>query len=646
MAQALGAATSHNPSPPSPNRPDDVPHHSKQPNSRPPSGLREKILRTPLPYYSGPYSVGMMDIEVPVRDPRHFSEITRNKKHLLELETVLFTVFYPSGFGSGEGRSPEGKKEWSRPTWLPRPRVEVARGYGRFAGLPEWVCAGWFGATTAFTKLPAFRNATLAEHWPPDTNSREGGYQTKNRAGTRPPGEPEKPCFPLLIFSHGLGGTRTTYSSVCGEFASYGFVVVSLEHRDGSGPRTFVNIPKRESAGEGLSNGKVDLGGKARERGYSKMDYVFPKDNARDTSPANEQGVDAELRAAQIQLRLAEIEEAYYVMKLIHDGEGESVARGSLRCKTHGSIGGSSRGLDGIDWEAWRNRFHLQQVTMLGHSFGAATAVEVLRHKDRFKFVGQGIIYDIWGAAIQAPGDESRHRIDTPLLAINSEAFMYWPDNFSAVMSLCREAKKHDALVWMMTVRGSVHISQSDFSLLYPRIASLFLKMTINPRRAIDLNINASLEFLRKVMPDRVSKMNRGTNEHLLEVSMLDSLPEEHRPDEKWMAMRLRIPHELRIRLRPQWVRRYDRKRRKDSVAGDLPRDPLGNVLEGLEDLKLGEEIWMHVAPTKEELGKHGLRPEEGVEGREESGMVGVGGEEGRCREQHRGIEQRYMDRG
>ncbi|XMA18379.1 hypothetical protein WAI453_011170 [Rhynchosporium graminicola] len=145
MAQALGAATSHNPSPPSPNRPDDVPHHSKQPNSRPPSGLREKILRTPLPYYSGPYSVGMMDIEVPVRDPRHFSEITRNKKHLLELETVLFTVFYPSGFGSGEGRSPEGKKEWSRPTWLPRPRVEVARGYGRFAGLPEWVCAGWFG---------------------------------------------------------------------------------------------------------------------------------------------------------------------------------------------------------------------------------------------------------------------------------------------------------------------------------------------------------------------------------------------------------------------------------------------------------------------------------------------------------------------
>ncbi|KAL2063248.1 hypothetical protein VTL71DRAFT_5053 [Oculimacula yallundae] len=644
MAQALREATSHNP--PSSNQPSNVPPLTKQPNSRPPSGLREKILRTPLPYYSGPYSVGMMDIEVPVREPRHFSDITRHKHHLLELQTVLFTVFYPSGFGSGQGTSPEGMEKWSRPTWLPRPRVQVAKGYGRFAGMPEWVSAGWFGATTAFTKLPAFRNATLAEHWPSDKNSREGGYETKNRAGTRPPGEPEKPCFPLLIFSHGLGGTRTTYSSVCGEFASYGFVVVSLEHRDGSGPRTFVNIPKREDLGEGLSNGKVDLSDEARRKGYSKIDYVFPKDNARDTMPGNKQGVDAELRSAQIHLRLAEIEEAYHVMTLIHGGQGEKVAKASLRCKTNGSIGGSSRGLQGIDWEAWRDRFHLQKVTMLGHSFGAATTVEVLRHKNRFEYIGQGIIYDIWGAAIQPPEDEPGHRIDAPLLAINSEAFMYWPDNFEAVMSLCHEAKDHDALVWMMTVRGSVHISQSDFSLLYPRIASLFLKMTINPRRAIDLNINASLEFLRKVMPGRISKMNRGTDEHLLEVSTLEKLPSEHRPNEKWTAMRLRIPHELRIRLRPQWVRRYDRRKRRSSVAMHLPKDPQGHVLEGLEDLQLGEEIWMHVAPTKEELERHGLKPVRELENHEESGMVEVTGNEGRCEEQHRGIEQRYMERG
>ncbi len=478
-------------------KPDDVPNACKQPNSRPPSGFREHILRTPLPLYSGPYSVGLMDIEVPVHEPRYFSKIKRDHRHLLELETVLFSVFYPSGFGSGQGKSPEGEKKWSRPTWLPRPRFEVAKGYGKFAGIPTWPAVGWFGLTTAFTKIPAFRNAKLAEHWPPDKNSREGGYETKNSAGSRPAGEPEKPCFPLLIFSHGLGGTRTTYSSVCGEFASYGFVVVSLEHRDGSGPRTYINMPER---GKNLATGEVDVTDEDRKKGYTRMDYVFPKDNAKDTMPGNKQGVDAQLRSAQIELRLAEIEEAYHVMTLIHDGKGESIADANLRGKYEGKVGGSSRGLKGIDWGSWKDRFHLQQVTMLGHSFGAATAIEVLRHRDRFQYIGQGIIYDIWGAAIQPPKDEPEHRISTPLLGINSEAFMYWPDNFESVVKLCKEVKDQGQLAWLMTVRGSVHISQSDFSLLYPIVASVLLKMTVNPRRALDLNINASLEFLKQVM--------------------------------------------------------------------------------------------------------------------------------------------------
>jgi len=282
---------------------------------------------------------------------------------------------------------------------------------------------------------------------------------------------------------------------------------------------------------------------------------------------------------------------------------------------------------------------------MLGHSFGAATTVEVLRHQDRFNFVGQGIIYDIWGAAIQPPEDEPNHRIHTPLLGINSEAFMYWPDNFKSVMSLCREAKEQDALAWLMTVRGSVHISQSDFSLLYPWLSSLLLKMTVNPRRAIDLNINASLEFLKQVMPAQISAMNRGTNEHLLEVSTLDKLPEEHKPQQKYTAIRLRIPHELRIRLTPSWVRRYTRNKRR-KVEKMLPKDPTGHLLEGLEDLEVGEEIWMHVAPTKEELARHGLRPSKELENNREDGMVEVTGEEGRKRGQRRGLEQRYMERG
>jgi platelet-activating factor acetylhydrolase len=351
-----------------------------------------------------------------------------------------------------------------------------------------------------------------------------------------------------------------------------------------------------------------------------------------------------ELRSAQIDLRLAEIHEAYHFATLIHDGKGQSVADASLRFKVPGQRGGSSRGLRGIDWSGWKNRFHLEQVTMIGHSFGGATAVEVLRHQDQFPYIGQGIVYDIWGAAIRPPEDEPEHRIKSPLLGINSEAFMYWPDNFRSVMSLCSEVKEHDALVWLMTVRGSIHINQSDFSLLYPTMSSWFLKMTVNPRRAIDLNINASLEFLKKVMPARMSAMNRGTNEHLLDVATLERLPSEHRPSYKYTAVRLRIHNELRVRLTPYWLRRY--KRKKLEVQKVLARTPTGTILEGLEGLVVGNEVWMHVAPTKEELARHDLEPSDELEIHADTGMMEIVYEESRPQSKKMGLEQKCMGRG
>lgn len=100
--------------------------------------------------------------------------------------------------------------------------------------------------------------------------------------------------------------------------------------------------------------------------------------------------------------------------------------------------------------------------------------------------------------------------------------------------------------------------------------------------------------------------------------------------------MRLRILHEIRIRLTPQWARRYSRDKKRQTKNLAKPKGPHGNVLEGLEYLEVGEEIWMHVAPTKDELTSHGVEMK-GASEEEGGGMVEVTGNHGRAREGEQG---------
>jgi hypothetical protein len=55
--------------------------------------------------------------------------------------------------------------------------------------------------------------------------------------------------------------------------------------------------------------------------------------------------------------------------------KGEAIARSNLQ--RPGNIGSNSRSLGGVGWQSWMGRFHLEQVTVAGYSFGAAPTVEV-----------------------------------------------------------------------------------------------------------------------------------------------------------------------------------------------------------------------------------------------------------------------------
>ncbi|KAK5215674.1 hypothetical protein LTR72_011284 [Exophiala xenobiotica] len=563
--------------------PQSVPRR-KPPKARPPRGIRDKVpLYGKLPKYTGPYQVGTMDLEVPAKEPRTFSHITREKAHLIALETVLVTIFYPAHYNSRSELKPSAFGQKFRPTWLTRPRNQSSRGYARSSSLPESLTEAWFFCTTWFTKLPAYKNARLADHWPLQDTASTNHRKHERRAGDPPADGPDKPKFPLVIFSHGLGGTRMTYSTLCGELASHGFVVVALEHRDGSGPRTLINHPPKGPATRQCVEKRGNVGHFKRHehRRYDILDYIFPKGDKFDTTPGHE--VDRELRRAQIDLRLAEIHEAYQVMQEICAGHGDAVAARNLRLK--GAIGASKAGLEGIDWSSWKDRFHTQGVTMVGHSFGGTTNVSLLRHGDKFNYITQGIVYDIWGMAVLPAPDDPQYRLHVPLLGINSEAFMYWRENFGVAQSVIQEALDEGQPAWLITVRGTVHISQSDFCILYPHIASLVLKTTINPTRAIDLNLDASLQFLSRVMPEQIKHnqpfMRALSRNKLLDLEVLHELPTEHKPNQKWTAARLRIKHEGLMRMTPGARRRYWKRLHK-----------------------LGQEVWLHLNPDCAELGR------------------------------------------
>ncbi|KAF2459473.1 platelet-activating factor acetylhydrolase, isoform II-domain-containing protein [Lineolata rhizophorae] len=551
---------------------------SKKPKARPPRSKRDRLgfFHGKLPTYSGPYPVGVMTIEVPAESPRTFSHIKRDGQHLLKLETVLFTLYYPCLQEQGTNRAVDKDKP-PRETWLPRPRTKVAEGYGKFASIGK-MGIPLFTTTTMLTKLPAVTNAPPSRKWPPPpppANPADAKSKPKYEDSDK------EPVFNLLIFSHGLGGTRTAYSSLCGEFASYGFVVCAVEHRDGSGPRTYVNFTKdgQGSLEERELDGRVDHNEQERTKKHHRIDYVFPKNNPLDTSPNNDKGVDKDLRLSQIALRMAEVEEAYRVLRCICKGDGEEIAAKNLRGQ--GFVGGCSHGLEGVNWNDWKDKFYLDGVTMLGHSFGAATTVEILRSADRFSWISQGIIYDMWGAPVGPPQED--HKLRRPLLGINSEAFMYWEANFRSIVDIMDEARNHGAPAWLLTVRGTIHITQSDFPILYRYICSFFFQMTANPKRAMDVNVNASLEYLRLVLPAARPTIDRTmTSEHFLDSPVLDVKPQDHKPPDKHIAARLEVPHQVRNRVLPTVTRKMKRTARRSQANRD--------------------EIWMHVKASEEEV--------------------------------------------
>lgn len=170
------------------------------------------LFASRLPSYSGPHRVGAVDVEVAVRDPgRQIGDMVfrKDRKPAFQLDTVLFTLYYPAEKGVKSTRPHHH--------WFPKPIGLIARGYAIAAHFDNFFSRGLFTfalwAMASSITIPADVDVPLI----PSSDKRD-----------------ELQHLPIVVLSHGAVSSRTDYTAYCGELASRGIVVAAIEHRDGS----------------------------------------------------------------------------------------------------------------------------------------------------------------------------------------------------------------------------------------------------------------------------------------------------------------------------------------------------------------------------------------------------------------------------
>ncbi|KAI6191544.1 1-alkyl-2-acetylglycerophosphocholine esterase [Aphelenchoides bicaudatus] len=228
--------------------------------------------------------------------------------------------------------------------------------------------------------------------------------------------------FPVLVFSHGISGNRLCYSTLCASLASYGFVVFALEHRDRSSCWTF------SLETDALSG------------------IVVEKPILMTTYPDGE----GEFKRCNKQLhkRIAEMVRALNVLEELNLG---TCAPADKRPKGSKIIYGHN-----FDWSQFKDRLDIEKAAVIGHSFGASSAIGSCCFSTDFVTC---VSLDGWLFPIET---DLYARFIQPALFINAKKWQ-WVENIKRMLRLenCLEQN-------IFTFNDIVHQSFSDFSYLMP----------------------------------------------------------------------------------------------------------------------------------------------------------------------------------
>uniref|UniRef100_A0A6S7ZTP7 1-alkyl-2-acetylglycerophosphocholine esterase n=1 Tax=Aplanochytrium stocchinoi TaxID=215587 RepID=A0A6S7ZTP7_9STRA len=110
----------------------------------------------------------------------------------------------------------------------PYVRREAVVGLAKFLKLPVWLTSMLTSINHPFVEgAPVYNNKeTASDH--------QEQPEPQGKLCPCPDANKFKQ-YPVLIFSHGLGGTAELYSKFCSDVSSHGFIVIAVEHEDGSG---------------------------------------------------------------------------------------------------------------------------------------------------------------------------------------------------------------------------------------------------------------------------------------------------------------------------------------------------------------------------------------------------------------------------
>ncbi|XP_021918157.1 platelet-activating factor acetylhydrolase-like isoform X2 [Zootermopsis nevadensis] len=255
--------------------------------------------------------------------------------------------------------------------------------------------------------------------------------------------------LPVVVFSHGLGATRFFYSSVCVELASHGFVVAAVEHRDKSASASYYY---------------------KSEDGYTDVTPTWMKFKVIGLGPGHYAA-----RKKQVTKRVQECRKVIDILEKLNSGIYiENVL--------------------GRDFKLgqFKDRLNLTSLTMMGHSFGGATALLTLGCDCRLKF---GVILDPWMFSLKEELDLP-NIIKQPLLFVNTETF-HVATNFNAVKRYTDSTPDECGKRTVFTIKGTTHESQADT----PHLVGYWLNWKMKklpPVIASRINNHLILDFLQK----------------------------------------------------------------------------------------------------------------------------------------------------